>query len=68
MNERNTFPVEFTTEQIKLRKKKEVSFLAYSIYNDLELLYKLNRACDSLKIYLYSSRIERIIIKALKKK
>jgi hypothetical protein len=68
VNERNTFPVEFTTEQIKLRKKKEVSFLAYSIYNDLELLYKLNRACDSLKIYLYSSRIERIIIKALKKK
>lgn len=68
VNERNTFPVEFTTEQIKLRKKKEVSFLAYSIYNDLVLLYKLNRACDSLKIYLYSSRIERIIIKALKKK
>ena len=68
VNERNTFPVEFTTEQIKLRKKKEVSFLAYSIYNDLELLYKLNRACDSLKSYLYSSRIERIIIKTLKKK
>lgn len=68
VNERNTFPVEFTTEQIKLRKKREVSFLAYSIYNDLELLYKLNRACDSLKSYLYSSRIERIIIKTLKKK
>lgn len=68
VNERSTFPVEFTTEQIKLQKKKEVSILAWSIYNDLELLYKLNRACDSLKSYLYSSRIERIIIKTLKKK
>ena len=68
VNERNTFPVEYTTEQIKYKKKKEVSLLAYCIYNDLELLYKLNRACDSLKSYLYSSRIERIIIETLKKK
>lgn len=58
---------EFTRDQIENRRKEEHSSLSYSIYENLELLYRFKRASDSLRKYLYSSRSERLLLKALNK-
>ena len=63
----NTFPYDFTQEQIEKRRKEEQYSLSWSIYDNLKLLYKFNRVSNSLRKYLYSSRTERLLLKALNK-
>lgn len=67
LNNRHTHSYDFTQEQIDKRRKEEFSLLSWSIYDNLELLYRFKRASDSLRKYLYSSRTERLILKALNK-
>ncbi|WP_303977036.1 hypothetical protein [Streptococcus danieliae] len=63
----NKYLYDFTQVQLEKERKDEQLRLSCSIYNDLKLLYKLKRTSDSLRTYLYSSRMERLILKALKK-
>lgn len=63
----HTYSYDLTQEQIEERRKEELSNFSRSIYNNLELLYRLKRASDSLRKYIYSSRTERLILKALNK-
>lgn len=63
----NTFPYDFTQEQIEKRRKEKQYPLSWSIYDNLELLYRFNRVSNSLRKYLYSSRTERLLLKALNK-
>ena len=58
---------DFTQEQLEKKRKEEQLLLSWSIYNNLELLYRLKRASNSLRAYLYSSRMERLLLKALNK-
>lgn len=67
LDNRHTFPYDFTQEQIEKRRKEEQSLLSRSIYDKLELLYRFKRVSDSLRKYLYSSRTERLLLKALNK-
>ena len=67
LDNRHTFPYDFTQEQIEKRRKEEQALLSWSIYDKLELLYRFKRVSDSLRKYLYSSRMERLILKALNK-
>ena len=67
LDKRHIYPYNFTQEQIEKRRKEELSLLSWSIYDDLELLYRFKRVSDSLRKYLYSSRMERLILKALNK-
>ena len=67
LDNRHTFPYDFTQEQIEKRRKEEQSLLTWSIYDKLELLYRFKRVSDSLRKYLYSSRTERLLLKALNK-
>ena len=67
LDNRHTFPYDFTQEQIEKRRKEEHSLLSWSIYDELELLYRFKRASDSLRKYLYSSRSEQLLLKALNK-
>ena len=67
LDNRYTFPYDFTQELIEKRRREEQYCLSWSIYNKLELLYRLKRVSDSLRKYLYSSRTERLLLKALNK-
>lgn len=67
LDNRHTHSYDFTQEQLDKRRKEEFSLLSWSIYDNLELLYRFKRASDSLRKYLYSSRTERLILKALNK-
>ncbi|MFS5866591.1 hypothetical protein STD73_07985 [Streptococcus agalactiae] len=67
LDKRHTYPYDFTQGQIEKRRNEEFSLLSWSIYDSLELLYRLKRTSDSLRKYLYSSRTERLILKALSK-
>ena len=67
LDNRHTFPYDFTQEQIEKRRKEEQSLLSWSIYDKLELLYRFKRVSDTLRKYLYSSRTERLLLKALNK-
>lgn len=67
LDKRHTLPHDFTQEQIEKRRKEEHFLLSWSIYDDLKLLYRFKRVSDSLRKYLYSSRTERLILKALNK-
>lgn len=67
ISERLIYPYDFTKKEIAKKRKEELSILSWTIYNDLKLLYRLKRSSDSLRKYLYSSRAERMILKALKK-
>jgi hypothetical protein len=67
LDNRHTFPYDFTQEQIEKRRKEEQALLSWSIYDKLELLYRFKRVSDSLRKYLYSSRTERLLLKALNK-
>ena len=64
---RSIYPCNFTAEDFEKKRKEESYLLSFSIYDDLKLLYRLMKARDSLRKYLYSSRTERMILKALKK-
>ena len=67
LDNRHTFPYDFTQEKIEKRRKEEQSLLSWSIYDKLKLLYRFKRVSDSLRKYLYSSRTERLLLKALNK-
>lgn len=67
LDNRHTFPFDFTQDQIEKKRKEEHSLLSCSIYDELELLYRFKRASDSLRKYLYSSESERLLLKALNK-
>lgn len=66
-NKYHTNSYNFTPEQIEKRRKGLAYRLSWNIYEDLERLYRLKRARDSLRKYLYSSRMERLILRALNK-
>lgn len=68
LDKRYTYQYDFTQEQLEKEKKKELSLLSESIYDNLKLLYQFKRGSDSLRKYLYSSRMERLILKALNNK
>ena len=67
LDNHHTFPNDFTQDQIEKRRKEEHSSLSCSIYDELELLYRFKRASNLLRKYLYSSRSERLLLKALNK-
>jgi hypothetical protein len=67
MDNRVTYSCDFTQEQIEKTRREELSRLSWSIYDELELLYRFKRVSDSLRKYLYSSRTERLLLKALNK-
>ena len=67
LDNRHTFPFDFTQDQMEKKRKEEHSLLSCSIYDELELLYRFKRASDSLRKYLYSSESERLLLKALNK-
>lgn len=67
LGNRPTFPYDFTQEEIDKRRKEEHYRLSWSIYDELELLYRFKRVRDSLRKYLYSSRTERLLLKAFNK-
>ena len=67
LDNRVTSSCDFTQEQIEKRRREELSRLSWSIYDELELLYRFKRVSDSLRKYLYFSRTERLLLKALNK-
>ena len=64
---RYTYPYDVTKDKLEQERKEERLCLSCSIYSDLELLYRLMRMKNSLRSYLYSSRMERLILKVLNK-
>ncbi|MFS9171721.1 hypothetical protein QM857_06475 [Streptococcus infantis] len=64
---RYTYSYDVTKDKLEQERKKEQSCLSWSIYNNLESLYRLMRMRNSLRSYLYSSRMERLILKVLNK-
>ena len=67
LNKRHTYPYDFTQEKIEKSREEELFLLSFSIYNNLKLLYRFKRASDSLRKYLNSSTIDRLILKAFNK-
>ncbi|MGT2733011.1 hypothetical protein ACVRWK_07085 [Streptococcus ruminantium] len=67
LDNRRTYSRDLTQKQLEKERKDEQFRLSWSIYDDLELLYRLKRTSNSLRTYLYSSRMERLILKALSK-
>ena len=57
-----------TMEEMEERKNTEFRSLTESIYEDLQILYRLKRGHDILRKYLYSSRLEELILKVFDKK
>ena len=66
-NKYHTNSYNFTKEQIEKRRKGLASLLSRNIYEDLERLYRLKRASDSLRKYLNSSWIDRFISRPFNK-
>lgn len=66
-NKHDTYAYDFTKEQIEKRREEFAFRLSWYLYEDLERLYRLKRASDSLRKYLYSSQMERLILRALNK-
>lgn len=64
---RYTYSYDVTKDKLEQERKKEQSCLSWSIYKNLESLYRLMRMRNSLRSYLYSSRMERLILKVLNK-
>lgn len=67
LRKRYTGYATFSKERMEKKKAEEEGLVARSIYDSLQLLYKLRRASNALRRYLYSSRVERLILKALNK-
>lgn len=57
-----------TMEEMEQRKNAEFRYLTWTIYEDLQILYRLKRGHDILRKYLYSSRLEELILKVFDKK
>ena len=64
---RHTYSYDATKDKLEQERKKERLRLSWSIYNNLESLYRLMRMRNSLRSYLYSSRMEQLILKVLNK-
>lgn len=63
----HTNPYGFTQEQIK-KHREEVAFrLSWYLYDDLERLYRMKRASDSLRKYFNPSWIDRFISRPFNK-
>lgn len=60
-------PHDINKEMFEEERKHEPSILASDIYKKLELLYSLKRGRDALRKYLYSSRTEKVLVRALQK-
>ena len=56
-----------TEKNLEKEQEYESSTLAHDIYRKLKMLYVLKRGSDALRKYLYSSRIERVLVRALQK-
>lgn len=56
-----------TEKNLEKERRRESSILASDIYENLKILYVLKRGSDALRKYLYSSRIERVLVRALQK-
>ena len=56
-----------TEKNLEKEQEYESSTLAHDIYRKLKMLYVLKRGSDALRKYLYSSRIERFLVRALQK-
>lgn len=56
-----------TEKNLEKERGCESSTLAGDIYENLKMLYVLKRGSDALRKYLYSSRIERVLVRALQK-
>ena len=54
-------------EMFEEERKYESSILADDIYKKLKLLYTLKRGSDALRKYLYSSRMEKVLVRVLQK-
>lgn len=60
-------PHDIDKEIFEEERKYESSILASDIYKKLELLYSLKRGSDAIRKYLYSSRIEKVLVRVLQK-
>lgn len=60
-------PHDINKEKFKEERKHESSILASDIYKKLELLYSLKRGSDAIRKYLYSSRMEKVLVRVLQK-
>lgn len=56
-----------TEEMLEEKREYESSILADDIYKNLKMLYVLKRGSDALRKYLYPSRTERVLVRALQK-
>lgn len=56
-----------TEKNLEKEQEYESSTLAQDIYRKLKMLYILKSGSDALRKYLYSSRIERVLVRALQK-
>lgn len=60
-------PYDINKEMFEEERKQESSILASDIYKKLELLYSLKRGSDAIRKYLYSSRMEKVLVRVLQK-
>lgn len=60
-------PYDINKKMFEEERKHESSILASDIYKKLELLYSLKRGSDALRKYLYSSRMEKVLVRVLQK-
>lgn len=60
-------PHDIDKEIFEEERKYESSILASDIYKKLELLYSLKRGSDAIRKYLYSSRMEKVLVRVLQK-
>lgn len=60
-------PHDLDKEMFEEGRKYESSILASDIYKKLEILYSLKRGSDALRKYLYSSRMEKVLVRVLQK-
>lgn len=56
-----------TEKNLEKERGLESSTLAGDIYENLKMLYVLKRGSDALRKYLYPSRTERVLVRALQK-
>ena len=56
-----------TEKNLEKERRRESSILASDIYENLKILYVLKRGSDALRKYLYPSRTERVLVRALQK-
>lgn len=60
-------PYDINKEMFEGERNLESSILVSDIYKKLKLLYTLKRGSDALRKYLYSSRMEKVLVRVLQK-